>query len=73
MVQHHRVVVPAGKSAQENVTHVACSKSIRHDFFLTETNEAQEVCCSREVEGTLMCIRGFFPTSRPHQSHAASM
>jgi len=29
-------------------------------FFSAETNEAREVCCSREVEGTFVCIRGFF-------------
>ena len=40
-------------------------------FFSAETNEAREVCCGREVEGTFMCIRGFFPASRQHQSRAA--
>jgi len=39
-----------------------CSKSTR-----------REVCFGREVEGTFMCVRGFFPASRQHQSRAASM
>jgi len=30
-------------------------------FFSAETNEAREVCCRREVEGTLMRVREFFP------------
>jgi hypothetical protein len=42
-------------------------------FFFTETNEGWEVCCGMEVEGTFMCLRGFFPASRQCQSHAASM
>jgi len=40
-------------------------------FFSAETNEAQEVCCGREMESTFMCIHGFFPSSRQRQSHAA--
>jgi hypothetical protein len=31
------------------------------------------MCFSREVEDTFMCVRGFFPASRQHQSRAASM
>jgi len=42
-------------------------------IFSAETNEAWEVCCGREVEGTLMHICGFFPTSRQRQSRAASV
>ena len=53
--------------------YVGCSKSIWHDYFSAETNEAQEVCCGREVEGTFMCIRGFFPASRQCQSRGASV
>ena len=40
-------------------------------FYSAETNEAREVCCGREVEGTFMCIHEFFPASRQHQSRAA--
>jgi len=42
-------------------------------FFSAETNEAWEVCCGREVEDTFICICGFFPISRQHQSRAASV
>jgi hypothetical protein len=42
-------------------------------FFSAETNEAREVCCGREVEGTFMHIHGFFPTSSQPQSCAASV
>jgi len=38
-----------------------------------ETNEAWEVCCGREVEGTFMTYVDFFPTSRQRQSRAASV
>ena len=41
-------------------------------FFFSETNEAREVCCGREVKETFVCIRGFFPASRQRQSLAAS-
>jgi len=50
-----------------------CSKSIRRDFFSTEANEAREVCSGREMEGTFMRMRGFFPASIQCQSRAASV
>ena len=41
------------------VKYVACSKSIRCDFFSAKTNEAQ-VCCGRKMEGTFTHIRVLF-------------
>jgi hypothetical protein len=55
--------VTQGYKFYSNFMYEGCSKSIRHHFFLQKTNEAQEVCCSREMEGTFIYIRGFFPTS----------
>ena len=54
-------------------SYVVCSKSIWRDFFSMKTNEAQEVCCGREAEGTFTHIHGFFPASRQRQSRAASV
>ena len=34
-------------------------KNYRTVIFFAKTNEAREVCCGREVEGTFMHIRGF--------------
>jgi len=42
-------------------------------FFSTKTNEAWEVCCGREVEGTFMRIHGLFPASRQRQTRATSV
>ena len=40
--------------------YVGCSEEYLTWFFSAETNEAREVCCGREVEGTFMRIRGFY-------------
>jgi hypothetical protein len=42
-------------------------------FYSAETNEAREVRCGREMEGTFMSMHGFFPAIRQRQACAASM
>ena len=51
---------------------MGCSKSIRTNFFPAETNEPRDVCCGREMEGTFISLRGFFPASTQYQSRATS-
>jgi len=51
--------------------YVACSKSIRRDFFPTKTNEARELCCGREMESTL-CTYVFFSPRQQTASVACS-
>ena len=71
-------IVYNGKSSlleetNDPCTYEGCSKSIRRDFFSADTNVEREVCFGRKVEGTFMCVRGFFPASRHHQLRAANM
>jgi len=56
----HFILAPKGLSW----IYEACSKVSNVIFFSVETDEAREVCCGREVEGTFMCIYGFFSASR---------
>jgi len=56
-------IVLSSLETVHDTVHMAFSESIHGFFFCTETNEAQEVCCGREMEGTFMRMCGFFPTS----------